>query len=74
MVLDEKKGATSPKTSTIKLINLLTVLGITAPYRIILLSGRATYLHVRKRKLGLQVTGEIFSYEWDISKFDEHKA
>ena len=32
--------------------------------------GRATYLHVRKRKWMDKSTGEIFSYEWDISEFD----
>ncbi len=32
--------------------------------------GRATYLHVRKRKWLDKATGEIFSYEWDISEFD----
>jgi len=32
--------------------------------------GRATYLHVRKRKWMDKSTGEIFSYQWDISEFD----
>ena len=32
--------------------------------------GRATYLHVRKRKWQDKATGEIFSYEWDVSEFD----
>ena len=32
--------------------------------------GRATYLHVRKRKWLDKATGEIFSYEWDVSEFD----
>lgn len=32
--------------------------------------GRATYLHVRKRKWLDKSTGEIFSYQWDISEFD----
>ena len=32
--------------------------------------GRATYLHVRKRKWLDRSTGEIFSYQWDISEFD----
>ena len=32
--------------------------------------GRATYLHVRKRKWFDKDTGEIFSYEWDVSEFD----
>ena len=32
--------------------------------------GRATYLHVRKRKWLDKSTGEIFSYDWDISEFD----
>lgn len=32
--------------------------------------GRATYLHVRKRKWLDKVTGEVFSYEWDVSEFD----
>lgn len=34
------------------------------------LRGRATYLHVRKRKWLDQETGEIFSYEWDLSEYD----
>jgi len=33
--------------------------------------GRATYLHVRKRKWLDKDTGEIFSYGWDLSEFDE---
>ena len=33
--------------------------------------GRATYLHVRKRKWLDKDTGEIFSYDWDLSEFDE---
>jgi len=33
--------------------------------------GRSTYLHVRKRKWLDKDTGEIFSYEWDLSEFDE---
>jgi len=32
--------------------------------------GRATYLHVRKRKWLDQDTGEIFSYDWDLSEND----
>ncbi len=32
--------------------------------------GRATYLHVRKRKWLDKATGEIFSYDWDVSEFD----
>lgn len=32
--------------------------------------GRATYLHVRKRKWLDKGTGEIFSYDWDISEFE----
>lgn len=32
--------------------------------------GRATYLHVRKRKWFDKATGEIFSYDWDVSEFD----
>lgn len=32
--------------------------------------GRATYLHVRKRKWLDRSTGEVFSYEWDVSEFD----
>lgn len=32
--------------------------------------GRATYLHVRKRKWLDQDTREIFSYEWDLSEHD----
>lgn len=34
------------------------------------LRGRATYLHVRKRKWLDQDTGELFSYDWDISEHD----
>lgn len=33
--------------------------------------GRATYLHVRKRKWLDKDTGEIFSYDWELSEFDE---
>ena len=33
--------------------------------------GRSTYLHVRKRKWLDKATGEIFSYEWELSEFDE---
>lgn len=33
--------------------------------------GRATYLHVRKRKWLDKDTGDIFSYDWDLSEFDE---
>ncbi len=32
--------------------------------------GRATYLHVRKRKWFDQTTGEVFSYDWDLSEHD----
>jgi hypothetical protein len=32
--------------------------------------GRATYLHVRKRKWLDKDTGDIFSYEWDLSEHD----
>lgn len=32
--------------------------------------GRATYFHVRKRKWLDRDSGEIFSYDWDISEFD----
>lgn len=32
--------------------------------------GRATYLHVRKRKWLDQDSGAIFSYDWDVSEFD----
>ena len=32
--------------------------------------GRSTYLHVRKRKWLARDTGEIFSYDWDVSEFD----
>ena len=35
------------------------------------LRGRATYLHVRKRKWLDKATGEIFSYEWELSEYDE---
>lgn len=43
------------------------------PYHVIQdfpIRGRASYLHVRKRKWLDKSTGEIFSYEWDISEFD----
>ena len=33
--------------------------------------GRATFLHVRKRKWLDKDTGEIFSYDWELSEFDE---
>ena len=33
--------------------------------------GRATYLHVRKRKWQDKETNEIFSYEWELSEYDE---
>lgn len=32
--------------------------------------GRAAYLHVRKHKWLDKSTGEIFSYDWDVSEFD----
>ena len=32
--------------------------------------GRAAYLHVRKRKWLDKDSGEIFSYDWDVSEFD----
>lgn len=32
--------------------------------------GRATYLYVRKRKWLDKASGEIFSYDWDVSEFD----
>lgn len=32
--------------------------------------GRATWFHVRKRKWLDKETGEIFSYDWDLSEFD----
>ena len=35
------------------------------------LRGRATYLHVRKRKWLDKDTGEIFTYEWDLSEYDQ---
>jgi len=34
------------------------------------LRGRATYLYVRKRKWLDQDTGEIFSYDWNLSEYD----
>lgn len=34
------------------------------------LRGRATYLHVRKRKWLDEDSGEIFSYDWDLSEYD----
>ena len=33
--------------------------------------GRSAYLHVRNRKWLDKATGEIFSYEWELSEFDE---
>ncbi len=32
--------------------------------------GRATWLHVRKRKWLDQETGELFSYDWDLSEHE----
>lgn len=32
--------------------------------------GRDTYLYVRKRKWLDKDSGEIFSYDWDVSEFD----
>lgn len=32
--------------------------------------GRATFLHVRKRKWLDNSTGEIFSYQWELSEYD----
>lgn len=32
--------------------------------------GRSTWLHVRKRKWLDKTTGEIFSYNWDLSEYD----
>ena len=34
------------------------------------LRGRATYFHVRKRRWLDKETGEVFSYEWDLSEYD----
>lgn len=34
------------------------------------LRGRATWLHVRKRKWLDKTSGEIFSYDWDLSEYD----
>lgn len=45
-----------------------------AGYRVIRdfpLRGRATCLHVRKRKWLDKETGEIFSYAWELSEYDE---
>ena len=33
--------------------------------------GRSTYLQVRKRKWLDKDTGEIFSYDWELSEYDE---
>ena len=33
--------------------------------------GRATWLHVRKRKWLDKESGEIFSYEWELSEYDQ---
>jgi hypothetical protein len=35
------------------------------------LRGRATYLHVRKRKWFDKGSGEVFSYGWELSEYDE---
>ena len=32
---------------------------------------RSTYLHVRKRKWLDKETDEVFSYEWELSEYDE---
>ena len=43
------------------------------PYHVIQdfpIRGRATYLHVRKRKWLDKDTGDIFSYDWDLSEHD----
>ena len=43
-------------------------------YRIIQdfpIRGRACYLHVCKRKWLDKSTGEVFSYEWDLSDYDK---
>ena len=32
--------------------------------------GRATWLHARKRKWLDKSTGEVFSYDWDLSEYD----
>lgn len=43
-------------------------------YRIIQdfpIRGRATYLHIRKRKWLDKDSGKIFSYGWDLSEYDE---
>ena len=34
------------------------------------LRGRPTYIHIRKRKWLDKSTGEIFSYDWDLSEYD----
>lgn len=34
------------------------------------LRGRSTWYHVRKRKWLDKSTGEIFSYDWDLSEYD----
>ena len=34
------------------------------------LRGRATYFHVRKRKWLDKDSGDIFSYDWDLSEHD----
>lgn len=34
------------------------------------LRGRSTYLHARKRKWLDNSTGEIFSYDWELSDYD----
>ena len=46
------------------------VLVSTVQSKTILIRGRATYLHVRKRKWLDNSSNEIFSYDWDLSEFD----
>ena len=46
------------------------------PYRTIQdfpIRGRSCYLHVCKRKGLDKSTGEVFSYEWDLSEYDKNK-
>ena len=67
--LDEKKVQMREATYASSVISQ----GV-GEYRVIQdfpIRGRATYLHVRKRKWLDKDTGEIFSYEWELSEYDE---
>ncbi len=66
--LDEKKVQLKEDKATPDIISY----GF-GEYRIIQdypIRGRATYLHVRKRKWLDKSSNEIFSYDWDLSEFE----